>query len=475
MLFNSLVFVGFITVVFLIYPRLRFRQQNLFLLFASYFFYGYWDWRFTSLLLISTVVDFFVGRNVYLSSDHKKRKLLLIISIATNLGILGFFKYFNFFVDSAGIFLATFGLDPHAPVLRIILPVGISFYTFQTMSYTIDIYRRKLKPTNNFIDFALFVSFFPQLVAGPIERAKNLLPQISTPRKMHRDNVLTGLNLVLLGFFKKVAISDSLSPIVESIFSSPAEMSSGQLLTGIYAFSLQIYGDFSGYTDIARGIALILGFRIMENFNAPYLSRNITEFWRRWHISLSTWLRDYLYIPLGGNRRGKLFTYRNLMITMFLGGLWHGAAWTFVIWGVLHGAYLSVHRMLLKGNKPDLLWPNSIGGWIVDFIKIFLTFHLVALTWVFFRAPDFHNALLYFKGLTYFNQLSDLSIPVLFAGVIMLTLDGVQTWSCSHTWLTDRREFGIVRYTVAQLMFFSVITAAIAHIKTVTPFIYFQF
>ena len=475
MLFNSLVFIGFITTIFLVYPFLAFRRQNIFLLIASYVFYGYWDWRFTSLLMISTVVDFFVGKNISQLNDSRKKRLLLSLSILTNLGILGFFKYFNFFVDSAGYLLDSVNINPNFPVLQIILPVGISFYTFQTMSYTIDIYSEKLKPTDNFIDFALFVSFFPQLVAGPIERAKNLLPQICHPRKITKANVVTGLNLVLLGFFKKVAISDSLAPIVENMFSSPAEMSSGQLLTGVYAFGLQIYGDFSGYTDIARGIALIMGFRIMENFSAPYLSRSITEFWRRWHISLSSWLRDYLYIPLGGNRHGKFSTYKNLMITMFLGGLWHGAAWTFVAWGILHGAYLSIHRIILKGKKPNLAWPSGLSKWPGDLVKIVFTFHLVTFTWIFFRAPDFGHALLYFRGLISFNHLTDLSVPVLFAGGIMFSLDILQTWSGSHTWMADRDDFGTVRYIVAQLMLLSVLAASIAHMETITPFIYFQF
>lgn len=475
MLFNSLVFLGFITVVFAVYPRLRLRGQNVFLLVASYIFYGYWDWRFNFLLLISTVVNFWVGQRIHASSEQKQRELLLFISVAVNLGILGFFKYFNFFIDSAASLLAAIGLESNLPVLRVILPVGISFYTFQTMSYTIDIYRGKLEPTENFINFALFVSFFPQLVAGPIERAKNLLPQISKPRCITRENVLTGLNLVLLGFFKKVAIADTLAPIVENIFASPEGMSSGMLWTGVYAFTFQIYGDFAGYTDIARGIARILGFELMENFNAPYLSRNVTEFWRRWHISLSSWLKDYLYIPLGGNRRGRVRTYINLMITMFLGGLWHGAAWNFVVWGLLHGIYLAGHRMILRGNKPEFSWPRIFPGWAVDIVKIFLTFHLVALTWVLFRSPDFPSALVYLKGLFRFHQFTDLSGAVLFAGSLMIVLDVAQTWCRSHTWLTDRQEVRILRYSVAQLLFVSVLTASIAHIQTIIPFIYFQF
>ena len=475
MLFNSLAFLVFITIVLVIYPRLCLRKQNLFLLFFSYFFYGYWDWRFTPLLLVSTLNHFFAGKYIYLTADKNTRKWLLIVSVSTSLGILAFFKYFNFFIDSTCALLSFFGFDPHLPVLRILLPIGISFYTFHPMTYTIDIYNGKLKPTDSFVDFALFVSFFPQLVAGPIVRAKDLLPQIFQPRQVGQADIFAGINLILLGFFKKVAISDSLSPIVESIFSSPVDMNSGQLLTGVYAFSLQIYGDFSGYTDIARGISLLMGFRLIENFDAPYLSRNVTEFWRRWHISLSTWLRDYLYIPLGGNRHGTWSRYRNLMVTMFLGGLWHGAAWTFVAWGALHGLYLSIHHMLLKGRRPDFSWPSKLSDWPAVAIKIFLTFHLVALTWIFFRAPDFHNALLYFKGLFQLNQIFDLSMPVLFAGALVIFLDLIQTWSGSHTWLTDQRAFSIARYTTAQLMLFSVIIASIAHIETVTPFIYFQF
>lgn len=475
MLFNSIVFIGFISVVFIIYPRLRVRGQNLFLLVASYIFYGYWDWRFIFLLLTLTVVNFWVGWSIHASSDRKQRKWLLILSVAISLGILGFFKYFNFFIDSAGVLLKTVGFQPNLPVLRIILPVGISFYTFQTLSYTIDIYRKKLEPTKNFFDFALFVAFFPQLVAGPIERASNLLPQISKPRHMTYEKTLSGLNLVLLGYFKKVAIADTLAPIVENIFASPGTMSSGQLWTGVIAFTFQIYGDFSGYTDIARGIARMLGFELMKNFDAPYLSRNITEFWRKWHISLSSWLKDYLYIPLGGNRHGILKTYRNLMITMFLGGLWHGAAWTFVFWGLLHGICLAGHRMILRGNKPRLTWPRNFSGRIVDILKVIFTFHLVALSWIFFRAPDFNSAMIFLKGLFNFQEFSGISGPVFFAACLMIVLDVAQTWAKSHTWLADRRSFSYIRYGVAQVLFISVIASAIAHIQTITPFIYFQF
>ncbi len=475
MLFNSLPFLGFIAVVFLIYPWLNHRRQNIFLLVASYFFYGYWDWRFTFLLLGNTIVNFWVGDRIYASTSLKQKKLYLSISIAVNLGILGFFKYFNFFINSADNLLQALGLNPHISVLHIILPVGISFYTFQAMSYVIDIYRGTLKPTESFVDFALFKAFFPQLVAGPIERARNLLPQISKPRQIMLQNILTGLNLVLLGYFKKVAIADTLAPIVENIFASPGTMSGGQLWTGVYAFTFQIYGDFSGYTDIARGIARILGFELILNFNAPYLSRNIAEFWRRWHISLSSWLRDYLYISMGGNRRGKARTYANLMITMFLGGLWHGAAWTFVIWGLLHGIYLACHRIIIGDRKLDLSWSRAVPGWIVDIIKIFFTFHIVALTWVFFRAPDLPSALTYLGGLFRFQFPTGLSGPVLFAGTLIVALDVAQTWTGSHTWLAELSNARPLRYTVAQCMLVCVLAAAVAHVQVIVPFIYFQF
>ena len=475
MLFNSLTFLAFIVIVFLVYPRLRLRQQNLFLLVASYVFYGWWDWRFSVLLLTSTVVDFLVGQRLLMTDSQKHRKYLLFISIAVNLGILGFFKYFNFFIESAASVLSAIGFEPHMPVLKVILPIGISFYTFRTLTYTIDIYRRKLTPTDNLVDYALFTSFFPQILAGPIERAANLLPQISAPRQVTRAKVLTGLNLILIGYFKKVAIADTLAPIVGKIFDAPEAMSSGQLLTGMYAYTFQIYGDFSGYTDIARGIACILGFESMVNFNAPYLSRNITEFWRRWHISLSTWFRDYLYVPLGGNRLGPARTYANLFITMLLCGLWHGAAWTFVLWGGIHGLCLMGHRMSLGGKKVDLAWPQTLPGWSACFLKVFLTFHLVAFAWVLFRATSLESALVYFEGLFRFQSLTGFSIPVLFAGALLIALDMVQTWTGSETWLTERQGGRVTRYAVAQVMLVSVLIATIAHMNTATPFIYFQF
>jgi D-alanyl-lipoteichoic acid acyltransferase DltB (MBOAT superfamily) len=477
MLFNSIVFVAFMSVVFLVYPRLSLRRQNVFLLAASYVFYGYWDWRFNLLLLISTAVSFLAGKRIHASEEPKQRKLLLSVCVIMNLGILASFKYFNFFVESAAALLTTIGFQPHIPVLRVILPVGISFYTFQTMSYVIDVYRGNCRAEENIVNFALFVSFFPQLVAGPIERATNILPQLSKPRKVTTEKVLEGLNLVLLGYFKKVAIADTLGPMVESIFSTPGEASTGQLWTGVYAFTFQIYGDFSGYTDIARGISRMLGVELMENFNAPYLSRNITEFWRRWHISLSTWLRDYLYIPLGGNRAGKARTYRNLLITMLLAGLWHGAAWNFVLWGLLHGIYLAAHRMFLKGGKVQVLPPSGLIRRTADFFRMVFTFHLVAVSWVLFRSNDLAGSWIYIRRLFSRFAFPEVAFPVVFAASLMIALDVLQTYFKSHTWLTDRKSnhLFIVKFSFAQIMLVSTVSAAIAHIQTVRPFIYFQF
>jgi len=460
-------------VVLIVYPRLKHRAQNVFLLLASYFFYGSWDWRFTSLLLISTVVDFFVGKKLHLKSSAAIRKRLLLLSMAVNLGILGIFKYFNFFVDSAVFCLSKLGVEANEPVLNVVLPVGISFYTFQTMSYTIDIYKRKMNPTNNFIDFALFVSFFPQLVAGPIERAKLLIPQITKPRILLKDNYLAGMNLMLLGFFKKVAIADTMAPIVSNAFNDPSALTSGQLLTGLYAFCLQIYGDFSGYSDIARGVAKMLGFDLMINFQAPYTSRNITEFWRRWHISLSSWLRDYLYISLGGNRKGELKTYRNLFLTMFLGGLWHGAAWTMAIWGVMHGVYLAVHKIILGDRNLNMSWPTTLTGWIVDITKIVVTFHLVALTWIMFRATSLSNALEFFAGIVKNNDLFDINPSVLFATAVLVFLDIVQNKTGDHIWIVKASR--PIKYAILQMMMVSCLAAAVYHVNTVVPFIYFQF
>ncbi|KAA3659381.1 MAG: MBOAT family protein, partial [Calditrichaeota bacterium] len=321
MWFNSWEFLYFLPTVLAIYYNLNRRAQNLWLVVASYFFYGWWDWRFLSLVLASTLVDYFAGLYIQNQQDTGKRKRGLYASLLMNLGALSLFKYFNFFVDSFTALGDSIGLNFNTPVMRLLPPVGISFYTFQTLSYTIDIYRRKQKPVRNFIDFALYVTYFPQLVAGPIERASTLLPQIQKKRIVTLEQFQAGCLLILIGLFKKIALADAAAPLVDEVFANPQAQSSIILLKGLYLFSLQIYCDFSGYSSIARGVSKLIGIELSENFQTPYLAANITDFWRRWHITLSRWLRDYLYIPLGGNRIGKTRTYINLMLTMLIGGL----------------------------------------------------------------------------------------------------------------------------------------------------------
>jgi len=388
LVFNSFVFVIFLGVVCTLYWAAPSRLRNPILLVGSYVFYGWWDYRFLSLLLISTVVDFAVGRRLDGEQAERRRRRWLLVSVAVNLGILGFFKYSGFFLDSLSELSTSLGLGELNPALRVVLPVGISFYTFQTMSYTFDIYRRRIRPTRSIIDFGTYVAYFPQLVAGPIERAQRLLPQIEErdrPRP-RGDRLLDAIGLIAAGFFKKVVLADGVAGVVNSAFAAPEGLSWIAAAVGVIAFAIQIYGDFAGYTDIARGVSKLLGIDLVLNFSEPYLARNITEFWRRWHISLSDWLRDYLYVPLGGNRGSTLATYRNLMITMLLGGLWHGASWNFVFWGGLHGLYLVVHKLTRGGGVDDapVSWRHVPA--------ILFTFLWVNIAWVFFRAESFENA-----------------------------------------------------------------------------------
>ncbi len=359
---------------------------------GSYLFYGWWDWRFLSLIAISTLVDFSLGAAIHKEqTDEKKRRRLLILSMVLNLGFLGFFKYFNFFTDSFVAMLQGFGLNPSVHTLDIILPVGISFYTFQSMSYTIDIYRRQLEPEPDWVKFATFVAFWPQLVAGPIVRASDFLPQFRKDHTWNWERFTSGSAQVLWGFFKKVAIADSLAPFVDQCWAEPMAFTSINLWVAVVFYSFQIYCDFSGYSDIAIGFARMLGFDFPKNFRTPYFSQNFSEFWTRWHISLSSWLRDYLYIPLGGNRFGTVKTYRNLMLTMLLGGLWHGANWTFVFWGFLHGMYLVVQRLWGRafGKLMDTL---RFPGALKVAVNVALVYFFTNLAWIFFRSPNFGTA-----------------------------------------------------------------------------------
>jgi len=385
-LFNSLIFPFFYLGVYglyLAFSRSR-RAQNGLLLAASYVFYGYWDWRFLSLLALSTLVDFSIGRALAREEDGRRRKRLLLVSLCTNLGALGFFKYFNFFADGFARVMDLVGL-PFSPfTLDVVLPVGISFYTFQTLSYTIDVYRRRLEPTRDLLDFALFVSFFPQLVAGPIERARNLLPQMAKPRRLLPEQVQAGIWLILFGYFQKVVVADNCATIADAVFGGYAGYEGFDLFLGVVAFTLQIYADFSGYSNIARGLAKLMGFELMVNFRLPYTALNPSDFWARWHISLSTWLRDYLYIPLGGNRSGARRTAFNLMATMVLGGLWHGAAWNFVLWGAFHGLVLIAYRVLDRNPEHGDPWSGRYSRLRI-FSKMALMLALVMAGWIFFR------------------------------------------------------------------------------------------
>tara|TARA_R110002050_G_scaffold2220_5_gene13381 strand:+ start:9744 stop:11204 length:1461 start_codon:yes stop_codon:yes gene_type:complete len=399
MYFNSIDFAVFLPIVFILYwfvTNKSLKLQNLLIVVASYVFYGWWDWRFLSLMLFSTIVDYSVGRKLQTENNDTKRKILLWISILVNLGFLGFFKYYNFFLDNFVSAFSLFGTDIQPNSLNIILPVGISFYTFQTLSYSIDVYKRKLEPTKDFIAFAAFVSFFPQLVAGPIERATHLLPQFYTKRTFDYSKAVDGMRQILWGLFKKVVIADNCAEYANMIFNNSADYSGSTLVLGALFFTFQIYGDFSGYSDIAIGTSRLFGFDLMQNFNFPYFSRDIAEFWRRWHISLSTWFRDYLYIPLGGSRGGIWMKVRNTFIIFIVSGFWHGANWTFIIWGALNAVYF-LPLLLTKNNRNNLdivakgrYLPN-----IKEFSLIFLTFSLTVLAWIFFRAENIEHAFSY--------------------------------------------------------------------------------
>ena len=416
MLFNSAAFVCFFAAVYPAYLLLRRRGQNVLLLAASYFFYGCWNPKLLSLIALSTAVDFYCGLRIH-SSSETRAKRYVALSVATNLGILGCFKYFDFFVGSLTSLLGGLGLEVSSLRLELVLPVGISFYTFQTMSYTFDVYRGRLAATRSLLDFSLYVAFFPQLVAGPIERGARFLPQIQKARRITWTCLRTGAWLILLGYFKKVVLADNMAPVADAVFSRPGELGGLETLTGIYAFALQIYGDFSGYSCIARGVAALMGFDLMLNFRMPYFARNPSDFWKRWHISLSSWLRDYLYIPLGGNRGTGRETRANLMATMLLGGLWHGASWNFVAWGGFHGLLLIAHQ-LCRPALARLAPRTPAAGRLWAALCTFVFFHLVCAGWVLFRV-DFMSDV---PGLA-------ASLATLFSEPLRLTPDLALVWS----------------------------------------------
>lgn len=401
---------------------------------ASYFFYGWWDWRFLALIAFSTLVDFVIGLQLEKSDQPNKRKGLLVLSLLINIGFLGFFKYYNFFLDNFIDAFSILGMPIKSNTLNIILPVGISFYTFQTMSYSIDVYRRKLSPTKDFIAFSAFVSFFPQLVAGPIERATNLLPQFFEKRKFDYLQAKDGLLQILWGLFKKMVIADNCAEYANEIFNNSSAYEGSTLVLGALFFTFQIYGDFSGYSDIAIGTSRLFGFRLMQNFAFPYFSRDMAEFWRRWHISLSTWFRDYVYIPLGGSKGSKWHQLRNVFIIFLLSGFWHGANWTFIVWGALNAVFF-IPLLLFGKNRQNL---NTVASdrkrptWN-EFIAILVTFSLTVFSWIFFRAENMPHAISYISGIfteKLFQSPDFQSIPgsitllVLILGFILVEWNG---------------------------------------------------
>ena len=437
MLFPTLDFAIFFVVVFAAAWALRWRAvpRKAWLLAASYFFYGYWDWRFCFLLLTASLIAWGAGLAIARSPDLGRQKTIVGVSVAVLLAILGVFKYYEFFVTSLGDLLSGVGLERDLPLLAIVLPVGISFFTFQAISYVVDVFRGAVRAKRSPLDLLLYVSFFPQLVAGPIVRAADFLPQLEGTPRLTRYMLASGLTLIAVGLLKKMVVANWLAThFVDDVFLQPGAYDTAMLLTAVYGYAVQIYCDFSGYSDIAIGTALLLGYRFRENFHQPYRAATLQEFWRRWHISLSQWLRDYLYVPLGGNRRGPVMTYRNLFLTMFLGGLWHGAAWNFVIWGALHGAVLGIERFWRRRlgveRHPDaafkrIAWlPAPIAmPFVWKVVGVLVTFHFVCLCWIFFRAQDFQTASTLiagiaamegdFSALTWF-QILLVAVPLVF-------------------------------------------------------------
>ncbi len=472
MIFSQFRFLAFFLAVFLVYWSLRSnRNRKLFLLLCSYAFYSAWDWRFLSLIWISTGVDYIVGCSLPGAQDSARRKTLLLISLGVNLGLLATFKYFGFFLTSAESLLQFLGFQFNMSVMKILLPVGISFYTFQTLSYTIDVYRRRLQPVTDLPDFALFVAFFPQLVAGPIVRASEFLPQLSNIKRYSKVNVRACLVLFLLGFVKKACVADNLAPAVEAFFNEPMQYNWLSTWMALIGFGIQVYGDFAGYSNMAIACAGLLGYNLGVNFAHPWLSASMGEFWRRWHISLSTWLRDYLYIPLGGSRCSPLRNHFNLIATMTLGGLWHGAAWTFVLWGFMHGLALSLERSLslITGLKPGredkLITFRRLPG-------ILWVWWWMALTFIVFRSADMQEAWLLMKPFLTFqswgdNQLSPALLPV-FAGLL-----AIHSVTAGTTW--KRIVLGAPRCLFAAA-YGAVFALAVATMRVgYNPFIYFQF
>lgn len=477
MLFNSIEFLLFLPVVFLLYWFVfnkTIRLQNFFLIVVSFIFYGWYDWRFLILLAFASFCDYFVGIWLSNADNPVKRKYIISISICVNLGILAFFKYFNFFVDSFIGAFTSVGVHLEPRTLSIVLPVGISFYTFQTMSYTIDVYRKKMPATKDIIQFFAFVSFFPQLVAGPIERATHMMPQYAAPRVFDKPKAVDGLRQMLWGFAKKMILADGLATLVNAIFGNYTHLPGSTLVLGAFYFAIQIYCDFSGYSDIAIGTAKLFGFDLMRNFNYPYLSRDIAEFWRRWHISLSTWFRDYLYIPLGGSKGNLNKKVRNTFIIFIVSGFWHGPNWTFIFWGVLNAIYF---LPLLLSNKNRSHLDNPGHGRLLptlkEFINIVATFCIVTFAWIFFRAASIHDAFTYIGRIfskSLFSRPAFFSAKYIFFIVLLFVLEWLQR-NKQHVLQVEKIHSRYVRWA----MYYGIIVAIIFLGSAKQAFIYFQF
>ncbi|HEY1194718.1 MBOAT family O-acyltransferase [Flavobacterium sp.] len=482
MLFNSLNFAIFLPVVFILYwfvANKSLKFQNILLLISSYFFYACWDWRFLFLLIFSTMLDYFSGIKIAESNNLKARNFWFWLSISINLGFLGVFKYYNFFIESFAAGVANFGLTINPLILDVLLPVGISFYTFHGLSYVIDIYKGRIKAEKNLVDYSVFVSFFPLLVAGPIERATHLLPQIKKERFFDYSKAVDGLRQILWGLFKKVVIADQCAQYANDIFNNSAEYPGSTLVLGAIFFAFQIYGDFSGYSDIAIGTARLFGIDLLRNFAFPYFSRDIAEFWRRWHISLSTWFRDYLYIPLGGSKGGTWMKIRNTFIIFLVSGFWHGANWTFIVWGFLHALYI-MPSVIFKTNRKnlDVVAQNRFVPTLKEILQMSLTFSLVAFAWIFFRANNLEHALAYISEIfskslfTYPKYYKIDSKKVLFMILFLFIL---------VEWIGRKNEFAIEKIgcktpkLLRWCFYYLIIFAIFNFLGKEQQFIYFQF
>ena len=473
MLFNSLEFFLFLPVVFVLYwfgLNKSLKWQNALVLAASYFFYGWWSWAFMALLMASTLLDYLYGFGVA-AVDRKKAKLFLWLSVVNNLGILGVFKYYNFFALEVQQGLDLLGLQTNPYLLKVALPIGISFYTFHGMSYVFDIYRGQQKPVRNFIDYAVFVSFFPLLVAGPIERANHLLPQVQKARTFRYQQALEGCRLILWGLFKKVVIADSIAQVIDPIFAHYTDHSGLTLLLAAIGFSIQIYGDFSGYSDIALGTAKLFGFELLSNFRFPYFSRDVAEFWRRWHISLSSWFKDYLYIPLGGSRAGKFKAVRNTFIIFLVSGFWHGASWNFIVWGFIHACGFLPLLLLNRNRKhlSEVVAQEQLLPSLKAFFQMLGTFTFVTFAWVFFRADTLTDATLYLQHIFAQGPQNGLQgKSILLWGALLLGLD----WYLRHNERTLRVPTNRILRTA---IYFAFALTVLLKLGSHQSFIYFQF